>query len=114
MTRTVLIPILAAIATSLVSWAAAADPSACQLVRVTEWPVRLENGRAFVDGAINGKKVNILVHTGAYASLVVNAAAKSLDLHVTDRTNEVFADGRRVGVTRLDELRIGGSVGVDD
>jgi tetratricopeptide (TPR) repeat protein len=86
--------------------AAASEPARCKLVRVAEWPLRIENGRPIVEGAVNGKPVKVLVHTAAYISLVTKAAAQRLDLAVTS-TAERLSDGSVVQVSRIDELRIG-------
>jgi hypothetical protein len=39
--------------------ALAADPPKCQLIKITEWPVRLQRGLPIIEGAINGKKIGV-------------------------------------------------------
>src|SRR5258708_14183045 len=58
----------------------AADPPKCQLVRIFEWPVQLKGGLPVIEGSINGKKIGVLLDTGAYASLIPNAAPARLAL----------------------------------
>ena len=47
-----------------------AAPSDCKLVRIAEWPVRLEHNKLIVDGSINGRKIGIMLDTGAQRSLM--------------------------------------------
>ena len=78
-----------------------AAPPDCKLIRIEEWPVRLERNLPIIDGEINGNKVSILIDTGSQRSFVTRSAVSRMMLM---RTN--------VGTTglesvRLDELRIG-------
>jgi predicted aspartyl protease len=59
---------------------AVAAASNCKLVRIEEWPVRQERGHLFVDGAVNGRKIGIILDTGAMASLILRSAAVRLGL----------------------------------
>lgn len=73
----------------------------CKLIRIEEWPVRLERNLPIIDGEINGNKVSILIDTGSQRSFVTRSAVTRMMLM---RTN--------VGTTglesvRLEELRIG-------
>lgn len=90
--------ILAIIAALAAGHAAAAD---CKLVRIEEWPVRMERNLPVIDGEINGNKVSILIDTGSERSFVTRSAVTRMML---TRMN--------VGTTglesvRIDELRIG-------
>ena len=60
----------AVIGVAMASGICIAAPSECKLVRIAEWPVRLEHNRLIVDGAINGRKVGIVLDTGAKRSLI--------------------------------------------
>lgn len=91
--------------------ALAADPPKCRLIRIAEWPVKLQRGLPLVEGAINGKKVGVLLDTGAYASLITKASAERLGLP-TRATAEVMAGVgglSQVHVTRIDTLTIAGA-----
>jgi len=86
---------------ALVAVQAAAAPADCKLIRIEEWPVRLERNLPIIDGEINGNKVSILIDTGSQRSFVTRSAVTRMML---TRTN--------VGTTglesvRLEELRIG-------
>ncbi len=94
----------------------AAEPPKCKLVRIVEWPVQLKRGLPIIEGSINGKKIGVLLDTGAYASLITKAAAEKLDLY-TSSTSEImtgFGGHSRVRATRIGELRIGGLVVLKD
>ena len=101
----------AALLAAFASHALGAD-SKCKLVRIAEWPVRLQGNLPLIEGAIDGKKIGILLDTGAFASLVTKDAAKRLDLN-TKVTGDVaigFGGESRILVARLGELRIGDAV----
>src|SRR5258706_1159263 len=89
-----------------------AEPPKCKLVQIVEWPVRLQRGLPIIEGSINGKKIGVLLDTGAYTSLVTKAAAEKLGLYT--RSTSEFAIGfggeSRLLVTLIDELRIGEAV----
>src|SRR5436189_6219463 len=78
-----------------------AAPPECKLIRIEEWPVRIERNMPIIDGEINGNKVGILIDTGSERSFVTRSAVARMTLN---RAN--------VGTTglesaRIDELRIG-------
>ena len=106
--------ILSACAALAIAWGSPAlgADSKCKLIRIAEWPVRFQGNLPVIEGAIDGKKVGILLDTGAYASLVTKDAAERLGL-ATRITND-FAQGvggaSRILVTRLQELRVGDAV----
>jgi hypothetical protein len=52
-----------------------ADTSNCQMVRIDEWPVRLENNRLIIVGATYGHRIGILLDTGAMRTMVFRPAA---------------------------------------
>lgn len=102
--------LLAALAFPLL--ALAVDPPKCRLVQIAEWPVQLRNGLPVIEGAINGRKIGVLLDTGAYASMITHAAAKRFGLF-THGTSEIVAGvggQSRVDEVRIDELSIAGAV----
>jgi predicted aspartyl protease len=88
-------------AAALAAAQAAAALAECKLVRIEEWPVRIERNLPVIDGEINGHKVGILIDTGSERSFVTRSAVASMML---TRTN-VGATG--LESVRLEELRIG-------
>jgi hypothetical protein len=53
--------------------------SKCILVKVADWPVRLERNQLVVDGAINGQKIGVTLDTGA-ETMILRSAADRLGL----------------------------------
>jgi predicted aspartyl protease len=102
-------------ALAVLALAAPACPAAevrCRLVRIAEWPVRFERELPLVDGAINGRKITVLLDTGAYASILTRAAADRLGLATRGSYESMVGFGGESDVTtaRLDELYIEGAV----
>jgi predicted aspartyl protease len=88
----------------------------CQLVKIGEWPVRLERNQVIVDGAINGQKIGILLDTGSTWSLVLRPMAARLGLTLKEvRGARFFGVGGETNVetARIDEFRIGETVRKD-
>lgn len=87
-------------------------PAGCKLVKTAEWPIRFVGGLPVTLGAINGKKVSVLIDTGAYASLLTNSAADRLELgsRLTEDLMSGIGGLSRVRLARIDELRIGDTV----
>ncbi|HXF77285.1 MAG TPA: aspartyl protease family protein [Usitatibacter sp.] len=104
--------IVLALALVLAGSAFAAEPAKCKFVRIAEWPVRLRGGLPIVEGEIDGKKVGVLVDTGAYLSLITNSAAQRLGLETRSTFEWVsgFGGASRVLATRIEEIRIGNMV----
>ncbi len=100
---------LAALLAALSFPALCADPPRCKLARIAEWPIRLQRGDPIVEGHINGKKIGVLLDTGAYASLITKAAAQKLDLGtwMTNGMATGFGGDSRVEITTIGELKIG-------
>ena len=88
----------------LVSGPAAAAASDCKLIRIEEWPVRLERNLPVVDGEINGNKVGILIDTGSQRSFITRSAVARMMLARTT----LGATG--LESVRLEELRIGQAI----
>lgn len=89
--------------------AAAADAPRCKLAKIAEWPIRLEHRHPLVDGYVNGKKIGVLLDTGAYASIVVKPAAEKLGLAswMTNGMAMGFGGDSRIEITTIGELKIG-------
>jgi predicted aspartyl protease/tetratricopeptide (TPR) repeat protein len=87
------------------------NPGACKLVRIAEWPVRLERNLPLIEGAINGRKIGVLLDTGAYASIVTKDAAERLGLTTRDTAEFMYGVGgaSRIQLARIRELRVGGA-----
>jgi predicted aspartyl protease len=87
-----------------------AAPSDCKLLRIAEWPIRLERNKLIVDGTINGQKIGILLDTGAERSLILRSAAVRLGLTLRRaRGLRFFGLGgeTEVQTAHLDEFKIG-------
>ena len=104
-------PAAAGLAVALLSLQCFAETPRCRLLRIAEWPVRFERELPVVDGAINGRKINVLLDTGAYASLLTRAAADRLGLATRGNYESMTGFGGESDVTtaRLDELYIAGA-----
>ncbi|APV48596.1 hypothetical protein BWI17_02185 [Betaproteobacteria bacterium GR16-43] len=94
----------------------AQEPPKCKLVRIAEWPIRLVNNHhPVLDGAINGKKIGVMLDTGADKTFLSKASAEKLDLP-TRPTNSIvggFGGTSRVFITRVEEVRLGEAVRKD-
>jgi predicted aspartyl protease len=88
----------------------AQDAKKCRLEKLVEWQVRSIGRHMVVDGAVNGKKIGIVLDTGAERSVLMRAAAKRLDVPVHEvrgaRTRGVGGDSR-VDVAVVDEFKLG-------
>jgi predicted aspartyl protease len=98
------------LAAALSCGSAAAAPQDCKLVRIEEWPVRLERDLPIIDGEINGQRVGILIDTGAERSVMTRSAATRLMLSRYDlASTRMYAVGtdKPIEAVRVEELRIG-------
>lgn len=104
------VPRLAAALLAAVVLPAAAQ-SQCKLIRVAEWPIKFQRGLPTIDGEINGKKVGILLDTGAFASMITKSAVEKLQISTRETAEYVYGVGgaSKILLTRIDELRIGGA-----
>lgn len=87
-----------------------AAASNCKMVQIADWPVRLERGHLIVDGAINGKKIGIMLDTGATTSMILRSATEQLGLTRHEvRGYRMFGIGgeTHVEATSIDEFKIG-------
>jgi len=97
-----------AVGLALASRVAAASTRAP--VRIEEWPVRLMGNPVALDGAVNGRKVGIMLDTGAQRSLILRSAAVRLELPRREAKGcRMLGVGgeSRVEVADVDESRIG-------
>lgn len=102
-----------ALAIALAPEHAAAASGKCKLLRIAEWPVKLDRNRVLVQGEINGQPIDIQLDTGADRSLILRSAAVRLGLAPRNSEgNRMFGIGgeTRVEEAYVDELRIGGAV----
>jgi len=92
--------------------AAPAFAARCQLVRVAEWPVKLERNRALVDGSINGHPVGVLIDTGASKTVMTRSAAERLGIDRVDARMSFYGVGgrTRAELAEIEEFRLGGAV----
>ena len=95
LSRLVIFLALATLLAAPASSALAADPPKCKLVRIAEWPVRLQRNLPIIDGTINGNKVGILLDTGSMASVVTTATAEKLNLPMEASGQRIIEEGRR-------------------
>jgi len=80
------------------------------LVKIADWPVRLERGHLLVDGAINGTTIGVMLDTGAQRSLILRSAAERLRLTRQEvRGYRIFGVGgeTHVEAAAIDEFRVG-------
>jgi len=111
-----LVAILGSAAIGFAPLHAVAASGNCKLVRIAEWPVKIERNRIVVQGAINGQPIGILLDTGAGKSLIQRSAAERLGLSRRDATGQrMFGVGgeTQVALAHVDELRIAEAVNKD-
>ena len=78
-----------------------AAPPECKLIRIEEWPVRIERNMPIIDGEINGNKVAILIDTGSKKSFVTRSAVARMMI------TRMHVGTTGLESVRLEELRIG-------
>jgi len=104
--------VLAATAVLLASGSGIAA-STCKFGKLAEWTVRTGTSQVIVDGAINGKKIGIMLDTGAAYSIVLYSAVAELGLALRPYGDiRLFGVGgeTNVNAARIDEFRIGDTV----
>jgi len=108
LTKTLFAAAALAITAATASLASAADD--CKMVQIAELPVRLQDNKLLVDGEINGRKIRIVLDTGATHTLLFRSTADRLGLR-RDRVKGVrmFGIGGETSVESalVDEIRIG-------
>jgi len=113
--RSALLFASAIVALAAATTAAMADEK-CQLVPIAEWTLRPSQRLPVVDGAINGRKVGILLDTGSYTSFVRRSAAMNIQLRLAPlRGSGIYGvtESADVDGAYIDELRIGDLVRKD-
>jgi predicted aspartyl protease len=99
---------LFALASALIGSAAVAA-SSCKMVKVAEWPTRPGGGVPLVEGAINGKKIGIMLDTGSNTFLLRSSADRLGVTRQTARGPRVFGIGGEtyIEAANIDEFSIG-------
>ena len=95
---------------ALASGLAVAASSNCKMVRLAEWPVQMKHNALIVEGAINGRKVGVMLDTGAGSTQIMRSAAVQLGLtRQSVKGVRQFGVGGEtdVDVTMVDEFKIG-------
>jgi lipoprotein NlpI len=93
--------------------AGSAVAAQCQLVRIAEWPVTLERNQPVIEGAINGKKVGVLLDTGSNTTVIARSAAIRLGLerqYIAGVEAHGVGGMTQVEKTQVDEIRLGQAV----
>lgn len=83
---------------------------ACKMVQVAELPVRVVKNKLIVDGAINGRKVGIVLDTGASTTLMLRQATDRLGLERHEaRGYRIFGMGgeTKAESVLIDDFRLG-------
>ena len=105
--RALLAALLAVVATS--ARAADADAPRCMFSGIDEWAVRLVRGHLVVDGAINGRKIGVMLDTGA-GSFILRSATERLGLPRQEaRGRRAYGIGgeSKVDIAHMAEFAIG-------
>lgn len=87
---------------------------ACKMVKVSEGPIRLEQGRLMIDGKIDGRPAGLLLDVGAQDTFIFGGALKPLKLSsFTAQNISLFGvDGREdAEYVLLDSLEAAGRSG---
>jgi predicted aspartyl protease len=101
-----------ALGCTLASGIGAATPS-CSLVRIDEWSVRPGIHHPVVEGSANGQPIGIMLDTGSMRSVILNSAARRLDLPRRQARNyRMFGVGGEstVEVAQVESFSIGPTV----
>lgn len=88
----------------------AQERSKCRFQKVVEWQVRSIGRHMAVDGAINGRKIGIVLDTGATSSVLFTASAKRLGLDLREALGaRSFGIGgeTKAYTTVVDEFKLG-------
>jgi predicted aspartyl protease len=89
---------------------AAAAAGKCQLVRVAQWPIRIDHDHLLIDGAINGQKIGVMLDTGTMRTMILRSAALRLNLpRQTVAGARLFGAGGETDAESafVEEIRIG-------
>ena len=86
-----------------------AEGAACKLAMLSEWPVRIENNRLLVEGALNGQPARVMLDTGAPRTQLNSATATRLNAARQEfkRDRKFGASGESsVEIALLDEFQV--------
>jgi predicted aspartyl protease len=89
---------------------AVADGGKCKLVKIVDWPVRAVRNLIVVEGAINGRKIGIMLDTGSTMSLILRSTAVRLDLPRREAKGaRIFGLGGEstIEIASVDDFRLG-------
>lgn len=89
---------------------AVADGAKCKFVQIVDWPVRMVRNHIVVDGAINGRKIGIILDTGATLSTILRASAVRLDLPRREAIGyRIYGVGgeSKVEIASIDDFKLG-------
>jgi len=98
--------VAAALATPGVAYAQAK----CKLLKIVDWPVTFVRGHIVVEGAINGKKIGIILDTGAQMSMILRSSAVRLDLPRREALGWRFygvGGETKVEIATVDDFKLG-------
>jgi predicted aspartyl protease len=70
--------------TACVLLVAAAPAFSCELLQAGEFRIHLYNNRPAVEASINGQRVQLMIDTGSFATLLTRPAAEALNLTITN------------------------------
>jgi len=89
---------------------AAAAATSCKLAQIADLPARLVHNKVIVDGAINGRKIGIMLDTGSTITVIPRPAALRLGLNPQKTAGvRMFGIGGETDVesATVDEFKIG-------
>ena len=107
--RRTLLALAAALGLAAAGMAAAAE-SSCRMVQIADLPVRLVKNKLIVDGAINGRKMGVVLDTGAAMTMMLRAATDRLGLERHEaRGYRIFGIGgeTKAESVLIDDFRLG-------
>jgi gag-polyprotein putative aspartyl protease len=87
-----------------------AEGADCKLALLSEWPIKIDNSRLLVEGAVNGQPVQVMLDTGSPRTMLDRTAAKRLNVMRRDveKRDRILAAGTeaRLEIASLDEFRV--------
>jgi predicted aspartyl protease len=95
---------------ALASGLAVAASSNCKMVRLAEWPLQIKHNALIVEGAINGRKLGVMLDTGAGRTQIMRSAAVQMGLtRQQGKGVRLFGIGGEtdVEVTTVEEFKVG-------
>jgi clan AA aspartic protease (TIGR02281 family) len=95
---------------------AATAPQKCKYSRIAELPVWAQNGRPATEGSVNGRKIGILLDTGAATSIINRSTVQKLGLTSFDVAGvRILGAGGETAAraVQIDEFKLGHAVRKD-